>query len=127
VRGAQLPAGAGSSSPGAHDRVRYRAGGGSDNRVVARNITFEQSTHHTMPNRCGTAPRHYPRAGEVQEERPGRGSRRQTVHSNSKASVWTPVAAPDVFCPTGVSRYGATGVDSLVSCLCSPSDSSEMV
>jgi carbonic anhydrase/acetyltransferase-like protein (isoleucine patch superfamily) len=39
------------------------------NRVVARNITFEQSTHHTMPEQVRDRhPRHYPRAGEVQEE-----------------------------------------------------------
>ena len=40
-----------------------------NNRVVARNITFEQSTHHTMSPRVRDMhPRHYPRAGEAQEE-----------------------------------------------------------
>ncbi len=39
------------------------------NRIVMRNVTFEQSTHHTMPDDIRQRhPRHYPRRGERAQE-----------------------------------------------------------
>jgi carbonic anhydrase/acetyltransferase-like protein (isoleucine patch superfamily) len=42
---------------------------GPNDRVILRNVSFEQSAHHTMPDEIRTMhPRHYPRQGEESEE-----------------------------------------------------------
>jgi len=40
-----------------------------NNRVIMRNVTFEQSAHHNMPDYIREMhPRYYPRPGEEAEE-----------------------------------------------------------